>query len=56
MKRKAHGNREKGKEHTYVAKELFKSAAIYILVHKPIAHKENYGTNYEEAHNIKVVS
>ena len=37
MQREAHGNGEKGEEHTRVFQELFDSAAVNTSEHKPVA-------------------
>ena len=54
VKRKAHGDREERKKQNDVFEEIFKSVAINLSEHHPIAHKKYNRAHNKKAHKIKI--
>ena len=51
---KPHSDRKEGEKDRHIAKEVFESASVNLLVHHPIAHKKDDGAHDKEAHKIEI--
>ena len=55
MNAEAHRDREKGKKHTYVFQEIFKSATMNTFISNPISAKKYNCAYREKPHNYEIV-